>query len=102
MHGLPTTEFLSEARSTSAGALRDTGSDLTPRAELNVRLGKSKDIVFDGTTAIDGKGEESSSSDFEDLVNVDEGDDIEAALMMTLSLQPKLTAEKLPCGMADG
>lgn len=95
VHGLPTTEYLSEARSRSTGALRDTSSDLTPRgAELNVRLGKSKDIVFDGTTAIDGKGEESSSSDFEDLVNVDEGDDIEAALMMTLSLQPKITAEE--------
>ncbi|PHM10934.1 hypothetical protein CK516_05590 [Nostoc sp. 'Peltigera malacea cyanobiont' DB3992] len=59
-----------------------------------MRLGKSKDVVLNETTAIDGKGEESSSSDFEDLVNVDEGDDIEAALMMTLSLQPKPTAEE--------
>lgn len=57
----------------------DTSLDLTPRAEVDVQLGTDMEVEKPAPAGRSGKG---ASHDIEPLVNVDEGDDIEAALMM--------------------
>ena len=82
-HGVLVDKHMGKTVDGLAVAFADTSLDLTPRAERDVQLGKEVEGKKPGGARGTGKG---ASSDMEPLVNVDEGDDIEAALMMSRSL----------------
>lgn len=84
-HGIPVDMYKGNAVDTLTLTLADTSLDLTPRAELDAPLEKAVEVEKPKAAGIGGTGK-GASSEVEALVNVDEGDDIEAALMMSRSL----------------
>ncbi len=96
-HSIPRENQVPEATDALTVAFGDTSLDLRPQAETKASLGKGKEVEAGPSSAANGQGED-SSSEVEDLVNVEEGDDIEGALMMSRGLLKDPDDEPKPAG----